>query len=196
MNSANALIKSAASVAAVPRVRPNPARLRKPSPLPLRPLVPDRFRPPRGEKQVFLPNFIITFLRTPTQPPHFASFLTPLWFNKLDLKDYLYNVYGVQVLRVRSFVIQGKVTKDRYTARVSRASAKKKMTVELVQGVEGQGPFIWPEEPKDIKPNEKMQIAQQKYLGTQRKREQPDEKYKLDPEDAKSLKERATLLLQ
>lgn len=70
------------------------------------------------------------------------------------------------------------------------------MTVELVQGVEGQGPFIWPEEPKDIKPNEKMQIAQQKYLGTQRKREQPDEKYKLDPEDAKSLKERATLLLQ
>lgn len=55
MNAANALIRStAASVAAVPRVRPNPARLRKPSPLPLRPLVPDRFRPPRGEKQVFL----------------------------------------------------------------------------------------------------------------------------------------------
>lgn len=30
------------------------ARLRKPSPLPLRPLEPNRFRPPRGEKQVFL----------------------------------------------------------------------------------------------------------------------------------------------
>lgn len=55
MNAPNAIIKtSVASVAAVPRVRPNPARLRKPSPLPLRPLVPDRFKPPKGEKQVFL----------------------------------------------------------------------------------------------------------------------------------------------
>ena len=55
MKAANTLIRStAASVTAVPRVRPNPDRLRKPSPLPLRPLVPDRFRPPRGEKQVFL----------------------------------------------------------------------------------------------------------------------------------------------
>lgn len=32
----------------------NPARMKKPSPLPQRPLVPDRFRAPRGEKQIFL----------------------------------------------------------------------------------------------------------------------------------------------
>lgn len=53
MNPANAIIRTTTSKS-IPRVRPNPARLRKPSPLPLRPLVPDRFRPPRGEKQIFL----------------------------------------------------------------------------------------------------------------------------------------------
>ena len=57
MNAPNAIIttKVASTAAAVaPRVRLNPARLRKPSPLPLRPLVPDRFRPPKGQKKVFL----------------------------------------------------------------------------------------------------------------------------------------------
>ncbi len=34
--------------------RPNPGFYKKPSPLPLRPLRPNRFKPPRGEKQVFL----------------------------------------------------------------------------------------------------------------------------------------------
>ncbi|KAF6235980.1 hypothetical protein HO173_005608 [Letharia columbiana] len=198
MNAPNAIIKtSVASVAAVPRVRPNPARLRKPSPLPLRPLVPDRFKPPKGEKQVFLPNFTLTFLRTPTQPPHFASFLTPLWLNKLDLKDYLYHVYGVQALRVRSFIIQGKVLRNDRTGRLARAGAAKKMTVEMVQGQEGQGPFVWPEVPDEVlAEGREAQDARDKAVEEQKMRQQPDERYKLDPRDAKGLKERARLLLQ
>lgn len=35
--------------------------------------------------------------------------MVPLWFSKLDLKDYLYNLYGVKALRIRSYVIQSKV---------------------------------------------------------------------------------------
>ena len=55
MKSVNALVKtSVPSVSPAIRIRYNPARLRKPFPLPLRPLKPDRFKPPRGEKQVFL----------------------------------------------------------------------------------------------------------------------------------------------
>ena len=55
MNAPNAIITSkVANVVAAPRIRPNPARLRKPSPLPLRPLAPNRFKPPKGEKKVFL----------------------------------------------------------------------------------------------------------------------------------------------
>lgn len=55
------------------------------------------------------PNFVLTLLRTPHSPPHFASFLTPLYLNKLDLKDYLWHAYGLQVLGVRSYVIQARV---------------------------------------------------------------------------------------
>ncbi|MCJ1275783.1 hypothetical protein MMC21_003586 [Puttea exsequens] len=122
---------------------------KKPSSLPLRPLLPDRFRPPRGEKQVFLPNFVLTFLRPhPEQPANFASFLTPLWLNKLDLKDYLYHAYGVQTLHVRSFIIHGKVVRDTLNKRVSRLPQQKKMTIEMPP----DQPFVWPEEPEDKSP--------------------------------------------
>lgn len=55
------------------------------------------------------PNVVLTLIRSPHLPANFASFLTPLWFNKLDLKDYLYHLYGIQALSVRSYVIQQKV---------------------------------------------------------------------------------------
>lgn len=55
------------------------------------------------------PNFVITFLHRPNQDPKYASFLVPLWFSKFDLKDYLYHLYGVKALRIRSYVMQSKV---------------------------------------------------------------------------------------
>jgi hypothetical protein len=64
------------------------------------------------------PNFTLTLLRTPHAPPHFASFLTPLNLNKLDLKDYLYHAYGLKVLNVRSYVIQAKVREDKPGAKI------------------------------------------------------------------------------
>lgn len=95
--------------------------MRKKTPLPLptlRPLLPKTFFPPRGQKQIYLPNFTLTLLRTPHAPPHFASFLTPLNLNKLDLKDYLWNAYGLQALTVRSFVIQARVREDKPGAKI------------------------------------------------------------------------------
>ena len=48
------------------------------------------------------PTFTLTLLHTPLQAPNLASFLVPLWFNKLDMKDYLWHVYGIGVGHVRS----------------------------------------------------------------------------------------------
>lgn len=70
---------------------------------------------PRGSQR---PNFTLTLLRTPHAPSHFASFLTPLYFNKLDLKDYLWNLYGLEVLGVRSYVIQARVQQDKPGAKM------------------------------------------------------------------------------
>lgn len=95
------------------------------------------------------PEFTIALIRTPFLPPRYASFYVPLHFNKLDLRDYLRNVYGVNVLSVRSYVEQQKITRERPLAKpgygkLRRPQSKKRMTVEMRQ------PFVWPEEPKDF----------------------------------------------
>ncbi|PLB47272.1 ribosomal protein L23 family protein [Aspergillus steynii IBT 23096] len=108
-------------------------------------------------KQIYLPDFTIALMRTPYLPPRYASFYVPLNFNKLDIRDYLQRLYGVDVLSVRSFVEQQKVTrlkpKDKFGyGKWRRPMSKKKMTVEMKQ------PFVWPETPKDMAPWENEQF--------------------------------------
>ncbi|KAL2783561.1 ribosomal protein L23-domain-containing protein [Aspergillus keveii] len=106
-------------------------------------------------KQVYLPNFTIALIRTPFLPPRFASFYVPLNFNKLDIRDYLQRLYGVGVLRVRSYVEQMKVTRMKRNGngygQLRRPQSKKRMTVEMRE------PFVWPEAPEDMTPWEKDQ---------------------------------------
>ncbi|TVY25331.1 54S ribosomal protein, mitochondrial [Lachnellula hyalina] len=105
---------------------------------------------PQGKKQVFLPNFTLTLLRTPNLPPTFASFIVPLNLNKLDLRDYMWNVYGVPVRGVRSYIQQQKLRQDKPGAkrpaprRWFRPRSIKKMMIEMEQ------PFVWPEEPTNF----------------------------------------------
>ncbi|KAL8907336.1 MAG: hypothetical protein Q9207_001454 [Kuettlingeria erythrocarpa] len=82
---------------------------------PLKPNVP---RVPRGQKKVYLPNFTLIFLRTPFAPPNYATFITPLNLNKFDIIDYLYHLYGVEVLSVRSYVQQSKVRRGKEGDRI------------------------------------------------------------------------------
>ncbi|KAK2792729.1 hypothetical protein FQN52_002791 [Onygenales sp. PD_12] len=111
--------------------------------------------PVEERKQVFLPSFTLTLIRTPYLPPRYAAFWVPLTFNKLDIKDYLKRVYNVHVLKVRSFVEQQKPTRELSRGREGygkwrRPQARKKMTVEMTD------PFVWPEEPKDMEGWEKQ----------------------------------------
>lgn len=90
-------------------------------------------------------------VRTTHLPPNFVQFIVPLNINKLDLKDYLYHVYGVECLSVRSYIEQQKIaqTKRHLGERHVewyRPRAIKRMTVELVE------PFVYPEEPTELKP--------------------------------------------
>jgi large subunit ribosomal protein L23 len=74
--------------------------------------------------------------------------------NKLDLRDYLFHAYNVNVVSVRSYIDQQKVTQDKPKAnkvqikRWFRPRAIKKMTVEL------EVPFVWPEQPSEEELNE------------------------------------------
>lgn len=71
----------------------------------------------------------------------------PLKFTKFDLRDYLWNLYNVEVKTVRSYV-KSQPLADRPGRQRSmyRPQPLKIMTVELAQ------PFEWPEVPEDKEP--------------------------------------------
>ena len=108
-----------------------------------------------ANKRLCRPDIVLTLIRTPHLPPKYASFWVPLWFNKLDMKDYLSRVYRVNVIHVRSYVQQQKIYREQVQSRgyggvrpgrLLRPMAKKKMTVELEE------PFVWPAEVTDYSP--------------------------------------------
>ncbi|KAM6481067.1 hypothetical protein HDV62DRAFT_364817 [Trichoderma sp. SZMC 28011] len=100
-----------------------------------------------GQKQVFLPNHVITMLRKEHLPPNEACFKVPLRFTKFDLRDYLWNLYSVEVTAVRSYVKQQPLTQRSTSSRSwYRPQPQKIMTVELAK------PFQWPEVPADLEP--------------------------------------------
>ncbi|KAL6248464.1 mitochondrial 54S ribosomal protein YmL41 [Rhinocladiella similis] len=127
--------------------------------------------PYESRKQINFPhpNDAVVLMRTPHLSPNYAAFDVPLHFSKLDLRAYLRNVYGVEVLHIRSVVIQQKVKRtqpsDRYgQGALYRPPSIKKMTVQLAN------PFVYPEEIKDLDPWEhddywqlaKAQFAQER----------------------------------
>ncbi|KAK4193724.1 hypothetical protein QBC35DRAFT_480055 [Podospora australis] len=98
-----------------------------------------------GNKQLFLPNHVIAFIRPkPKQPPNLATFVVPLSFNKLDLADYLHHAYNVDVLSVRSFINQkAPVRKNGFYGKWYRPRSEKMMIAELAK------PFVWPDAPSE-----------------------------------------------
>lgn len=99
----------------------------------------------QGGREVFLPYFVVAMIKT-SMPPNYAKFLVPLTFNKLDLRDYLYNVYGVSCFNIRVYVEQqrariGKPVPFGERRMWFRPRARKFMTVELDK------PFVWPDAP-------------------------------------------------
>ncbi|KAJ5587321.1 RIO1 family protein kinase [Penicillium hispanicum] len=159
--------------------------------------VKNSFLPVSQRKQVFLPEFVISLVRTPNLSPRYAQFRVPLNFNKLDMRDYLERVYGVGVISVRSYVEQLPITRltrdGRNIGPWRRQLPEKRMTVELRE------PFIWPEEPTDLTDWEKeswdsserfQQEMRKQTVQKQDSSEEPDHKLrKAFEEQAQELKE-------
>ncbi|KIX08350.1 uncharacterized protein Z518_03006 [Rhinocladiella mackenziei CBS 650.93] len=104
-------------------------------------------------QQIYFPDVkdAVVLMRTPHLGPRYAAFDVPLHFSKLHLKAYLKDAYNVDVLHVRSVVVQQKVQRkdppNRYTqGELYRPTSKKKMTVLLAK------PFVYPEEITDLGP--------------------------------------------
>jgi len=94
---------------------------------------------PLGPK-LFFPNFVFTLVRSGKErTPNTAVFRVPRILNKLDIKQYLEGLYGVEVTDVRTVNFLGKSTRQgkRYIPN------KKNAIVKLA------GPFKYPE-PTDL----------------------------------------------
>ncbi|KAI9593561.1 hypothetical protein BDF19DRAFT_467169 [Syncephalis fuscata] len=96
-----------------------------------------------GTKRVYFPNLILTLVRS-NLPPNQAVFRVEPHVNKLDVRDYLWHVYGVRILDVRTAVFLGRerthITKSGIP-RVKRDPTWKKVIVTLADE------FNFPEPP-------------------------------------------------
>ncbi|KAJ0162927.1 54S ribosomal protein L23, mitochondrial [Colletotrichum tanaceti] len=109
-----------------------------------------------GLKKVFLPNHVITLIRKDRAPANWATFNVPLTFTKLDLRDYLWNLYDVEVTSVRSWVKEAAIERKAASSGYYRPQSQKFMTVQMKKA------FVWPSPPADLEPwNKKLWDARE-----------------------------------
>lgn len=93
----------------------------------------------------------------------------PLRFTKFDIRDYLWNLYNVEVTKVRSLVQQQALARRHPGTRsVYRPRPLKFMTVELAK------PFQWPEAPSNLEPWGHELWKTREELGEKQQEEQID----------------------
>lgn len=100
-----------------------------------------------GSKPIYLPFATIKLLRPNAKhTPYQAKFVVPKSFNKLDLRDYLYHIYGLRALNVTSALMPGKFIRSMPAPYGSRYRDQqiKKMTIDLTE------PFVWPAETEEF----------------------------------------------
>lgn len=95
-----------------------------------------------GGTKLYFPKARVILLRPNAKhTPYQAKFIVPKSFNKLDLRDYLFHVYGLRAMNITTQLLHGKYTRMSPFLPRYRAPQIKKMTIEMAE------PFVWPEEP-------------------------------------------------
>ncbi|XBA48415.1 hypothetical protein SBP28_002917 [Candidozyma auris] len=96
-----------------------------------------------GNKKVYLPKARVILLHPLARhTPYQARFLVPRNFNKLDLRDYLWHVYGLRALNV-TVQLTPRVWKRRQNDFARHRSRQLKiMTIDMEE------PFVWPKLPE------------------------------------------------
>lgn len=91
-----------------------------------------------GGKEIWFPWAPVTLL-TPSakMTPYQAQFQVPKNFNKLDLRDYLWHVYGLRALNITTQIKWSRW--DRLMGPRYRTPQVKKMIIEMEE------PFVWPQ---------------------------------------------------
>lgn len=92
-----------------------------------------------GEKKVYLPEGAITLLpNLPNMSPYFARFKVPKTYNKLDIRDYLFHLYGMKVFDMRVSLSRRKFLPQKNKKNHYLSSQEKVIVVRM------EKPFVWP----------------------------------------------------
>lgn len=92
-----------------------------------------------GEKKVYLPEGAITLLpNLPNMSPYFVRFKVPRTYNKLDLRDYLFHLYGLKVFDMRVSLSRRKFLAQKNNKGHYMTSQEKVIVARM------EKPFIWP----------------------------------------------------
>lgn len=95
---------------------------------------------PIGKKQIYFTLARVCLLRPNAKhTPYQAKFLVPKSMNKMDLRDYLWHLYGLRALNVTVQLQPGRWTRGPHDLGRYRLPQVKKMTVDMLE------PFVWPE---------------------------------------------------
>ncbi|CAK7895022.1 54S ribosomal protein L41, mitochondrial [[Candida] anglica] len=98
-----------------------------------------------GEKQIYFPKARVVLLRPNAKhTPYQAKFLVPRNFNRMDLRDYLWNVYGLRALNVTVQLLYRGWRRGNNDYARYRGPQFKKMTIDM------EDPFVWPELPQGM----------------------------------------------
>lgn len=106
-----------------------------------------------GERRIYFPSARVVLVRPNAKhSPYQAKFLVPKSFNKLDLRDYLYNIYGLRALKITTQLYHSKYERSlpMPIRPRHRSPQVKKMTITMLE------PFIWPLDEKSVEFMEKQ----------------------------------------
>lgn len=106
-----------------------------------------------GYKKVYLPTSVFTLVRgSGSLPPNQAMFHVPLNTNKFDVRDYLYNLYGLVTTNVKVMIQQAELQRGTTAQRnrglhmqkklpMTRPASSKRVIVTMTS------PFKYPDPP-------------------------------------------------
>lgn len=97
-----------------------------------------------GENKQYFPTARVILLRPNAKhTPYQAKFIVPKGFNRFDLRDYLYHVYGLRAFNITTQLLHAPYTRTGNAVARYRTGQIKKMTIDMLE------PFVWPEEPEN-----------------------------------------------
>jgi hypothetical protein len=91
------------------------------------------------------PNFTVSLVKDQKLSPSFAKFHVPLWFNKLDLRDFLYHAYNVRAFNIRSSIIPRPYETSRSDKPWPKRKFFRRQPLKFMI-IEMDKPFYWPKE--------------------------------------------------